>query len=197
MIFTDPTKLVQVLKSIHKLWEDENPTDWVSQTSIEIFYNFLTKKGKYLGIDGRLFDEVGFWYNAMSNNEDSLSDGTLTKDNVVVPQEKNIKLEYMIIEWEKVANTYDDEFTSYFTAEQIEEEFWFFRNEDYLDVGSFRLVNKDYIDGEIEDERIVSVEEVTPQQKEGVDNYMTNLSEGELNYMVKKLLDTHLHRKSK
>ena len=74
MIFTDPTKLVQVLKSIHKLWEDENPTDWVSQTSIENFYNFLTKKGKYLGIESSLFDEVGFWYNAMSNNEDSLSD---------------------------------------------------------------------------------------------------------------------------
>ena len=196
MIVTDPGKLVQVLKSLHKLWEDENPFDWVSQTSIESFYNFITKKGKYVGITNDIGD-LGFWYNAMADNEDLLSEKTLTKDNVVVPKEREIEVEFMVIEWEKVANHYKDDFSSYFTPNQIDDEFWFFRNEDYLDVGGFSLVNKDYIDGEIEDERVVSVKEITPLQKEGVDNYMTNLSEGELNYMVKKLLDTHLHRKSK
>ena len=196
MIITDPGKLVQVLKSLHKLWEDENPFDWVSQTSVENFHNFITKKGKYVGITNDIGD-LGFWYNAMADNEDLLSEKTLTKDNVVVPKEREIEVEFMVIEWEKVANHYKDDFSSYFTPNQIDDEFWFFRNEDYLDPGNFTLVNKDYIDGEIEDERVTSVREITPQQKEGVDNYMTNLSEGELNYMVKKLLDTHLHRKSK
>lgn len=196
MIVTDPGKLVQVLKSLHKLWEDENPFDWVSQTSVENFHNFITKKGKYVGITNDIGD-LGFWYNAMADNEDLLSEKTLTKDNVVVPKEREIEVEFMVIEWEKVANHYKDDFSSYFTPNQIDDEFWFFRNEDYLDPGNFTLVNKDYIDGEIEDERVTSVREITPQQKEGVDNYMTNLSEGELNYMVKKLLDTHLHRKSK
>lgn len=197
MIVTDPGKLVQVLKSLHKLWEDENPFDWVSQTSIENFHNFLNKKGKYIGIDSRLLDEVGFWYNAMADNEDLLEEGTLTKDSVVVPKEREIEVVFLVIEWEKVGNSYKDEFPSYFTPTQIEDEFWYFRNEDYLDPGNFTLVNKDYIDGEIEDERVTSVKEITPLQKESVDNYITNLSEGELNYMVKKLLDTHLHRKSK
>ncbi len=196
MIVTDSGKLVQSLKSLHKLWEDENPTDWVSQTSIESFYGFITKKGKYVGITNDIGD-LGFWYNAMANNEDLLSEKTLTKDNVVVPKEREIEVEFMVIEWEKVANHYKDDFSSYFTPNQIDDEFWFFRNEDYLDPGNFTLVNKDYIDGEIEDERVTSVREITPQQKEGVDNYITNLSEGELNYMVKKLLNTHLHRKSK
>lgn len=196
MIVTDPGKLVQVLKSLHKLWEDENPFDWVSQTSVENFHNFITKKGKYVGITNDIGD-LGFWYNAMADNEDLLSEKTLTKDNVVVPKEREIEVEFMVIEWEKVANHYKDDFSSYFTPNQIDDEFWFFRNEDYLDPGNFTLVNKDYIDGEIEDERVTSVREITPQQKEGVDNYMTNLSEGELNYMVKKLLNTHLHRKSK
>ena len=196
MIITDPGKLVQGLKTIHKLWEDENPVDWVSQTSIENFYDFIKKKGKYVGITTDM-DDIGFWYNAMSDNEDLLSEGTLTKDNVVVPKEKEIEVQFLIIEWEKVGNYYKDDFSSYFTPSQIEDEFWFFRNEDYLDPGNFRLINKDYIDGEIEDARVTSVREITPLQKEGVDNYMTNLSEGELNYMVKKLLDTHLHRKSK
>lgn len=196
MIVTDPGKLVQVLKSLHKLWEDENPFDWVSQTSVENFHNFITKKGKYVGITNDIGD-LGFWYNAMADNEDLLSEKTLTKDNVVVPKEREIEVEFMVIEWEKVANHYKDDFSSYFTPNQIDDEFWFFRNEDYLDPGNFTLVNKDYIDGEIEDERVTSVREITPQQKEGIDNYMTNLSEGELNYMVKKLLDTHLHRKSK
>lgn len=196
MIVTDPGKLVQVLKSLHKLWEDENPFDWVSQTSVENFHNFITKKGKYVGITNDIGD-LGFWYNAMADNEDLLSEKTLTKDNVVVPKEREIEVEFMVIEWEKVANHYKDDFSSYFTPNQIDDEFWFFRNEDYLDPGNFTLVNKDYIDGEIEDERVTSVREITPQQKEGVDNYMTNLSEGELNYIVKKLLNTHLHRKSK
>ena len=196
MIFTDPIKLIQALKSLHKLWEDENPVDWVSQTSIEKFYEFIDKKGKYIGVTTDMAD-IGFWYNALSDNEDLLNEGTLTKDNVIIPKEREIEVQFMIIEWEKVANHYIDEFPSYFTPIQIEDEFWFFRNEDYLDTGSFRLVNKDYIDGEIEDEKVTSVKEITPQQKEGVDNYMTNLSEGELDYMVKKLLDTHLHRKSK
>lgn len=196
MIVTDPGKLVQILKSLHKLWEDEKPFDWVSQTSVENFHNFITKKGKYVGITNDIGD-LGFWYNAMADNEDLLSEKTLTKDNVVVPKEREIEVEFMVIEWEKVANHYKDDFSSYFTPNQIDDEFWFFRNEDYLDPGNFSLVNKDYIDGEIEDERVVSVKEITPQQKEGIDNYMTNLSEGELNYMVKKLLDTHLHRKSK
>lgn len=196
MIVTDPGKLVQILKSLHKLWEDEKPFDWVSQTSVENFHNFINKKGKYVRITNEIGD-LGFWYNAMADNEDLLSEKTLTKDNVVVPKEREIEVEFMVIEWEKVANHYKDDFSSYFTPNQIDDEFWFFRNEDYLDPGNFSLVNKDYIDGEIEDERVVSVKEITPQQKEGIDNYMTNLSEGELNYMVKKLLDTHLHRKSK
>ena len=196
MRINDPTKLVQTLKSLNKLWGDTNPSDWVSQTSIESFYEFIVKKGKYIGITNDM-DDIGFWYNAMADNEDLLSDGTLTKENVVVPKEREIEVEFLIIEWEKVANSYEDTFPSYFTATQIEDEFWFFRNEDYLDPGLFTHTNKEYIDGEIEDERVSSVREITPQQRESVDNYMTNLSEGELDYMVKKLLDTHLHRKSK
>ena len=103
MIITDPGKLVQGLKTIHKLWEDENPVDWVSQTSIENFYDFIKKKGKYVGRTTDM-DDIGFWYNAMSDNEDLLSEGTLTKDNVVVPKEKEIEVQFLIIEWEKVAN---------------------------------------------------------------------------------------------
>jgi hypothetical protein len=87
--------------------------------------------------------------------------------------------------------------SSYFTPEQIKREFWFFNNEDYIDIGSFNNTNKEYIDGEIEDEHLTSVKEITPRQKESVDDYITNLSEGELDYMVKKLLDTHLHYNSK
>ena len=95
MIITDPGKLVQGLKTIHKLWEDENPVDWVSQTSIENFYDFIKKKGKYVGITTDM-DDIGFWYNAMSDNEDLLSEGTLTKDNVVVPKEKEIEVQFLI-----------------------------------------------------------------------------------------------------
>ena len=197
MIITDPTKLVQTLKSLNKLWGDANPFEnWVSQTSIESFYEFIVKKGKYIGITNDM-DDIGFWYNAMADNEDLLSDGTLTKENVVVPKEREIEVEFLRIEWEKVANSYEDTFPSYFTATQIEDEFSFFINEDYLDPGQFTHTNKEYIDGEIEDERVSSVREITPQQRESVDDYMTNLSEGELDYMVKKLLGTHLHRKSK
>jgi hypothetical protein len=199
MITEDKSVAVRVLKSLWVLWEkkyDTSISHWPSQETVQEFHEFIIKNGKLLGITDN-WDDLGFWYNAMILNEDNLYNKTLTKDNVELPTEKELELQFQRIEWEKVAYDYEDTMSSYFTPEQIKREFWFFNNEDYIDIGSFNNTNKEYIDGEIEDEHLTSVKEITPRQKESVDDYITNLSEGELDYMVKKLLDTHLHYNSK
>jgi hypothetical protein len=147
-----------------------------------------------------VYQKVVYFYDfslELLENEDNIYNKTLNKDNVGLPIEKELELQFRRIEWEKVAYDYEDTMSSYFTPEQIQREFWFFNSEDYIDIGSFNNTNKDWIDGEIEDESLTSVKEITPRQKESVNDYITNLSEGELDYMVKKLLDTHLHYNSK
>lgn len=195
MIITDKKRLTQSLKVMWSLWERKNPDEWPSNSKIENFHDFFIDNTKIMGFNDNL-DELSFWYNAIINNESNLNKKTLTEDNVAIPQKRTFSVDYTRIEWEKVANYHQKDIECYLTKTQLDDEFYFFTYEDYIDTASFMYTHKDYIDGELEHET-VDIKEITPQQKESVDNYMTNLSEGELDYMVKKLLGTHLHRKSK
>lgn len=192
MIVTDKSKLARQLKVLWALWERDHQKEWPSMTNLETFHTFFINVSNIMGFNDN-FDELSFWYNALILNEDNYD---LDADKIIVPEKKTFSVDYTRIEWEKVANYHQKDIECYLTSSQLDDEFWFLNNEDYIDTTSFMYTHKDYIDGELENESI-DIKEITPQQKESVDNYMTNLSEGELNYMVKKLLGNHLHRKSK
>lgn len=192
MIITDKSKLARHLKVLWALWEKHHPKEWPSHNNIETFHSFFIEVASIMGFNDN-FDELSFWYNALMLNEHNYN---FDADKIIVPEKKTFSVDYTRIEWEKVANYHQKDIECYLTRAQLDDEFWFLNNEDYIDTSSFKYTHKDYIDGELEDESI-DIKEITPQQKESVDNYMTNLSEGELDYMVKKLLGTHLHRKSK
>jgi len=194
----EKSTLVNTLKVLWKYWEKQFPSEWPSMINTSIggndeFHIFINKMGKLVSIDPEDIDQYYFWYNAFVENEDNLRNNSLTIDNVVVPEERELEYELKMVYWEKIVKTGTDYFTGYMTKEQFVSSFNDLVNNEYLTFD----INYDFmdvIDSDFADEDLVGVREVTKKQQESIDKMVNTLTESELKYLTETIIKKNLKK---
>jgi len=196
-------KLFKELKTLFNLWKkdygDASVDDFYGDLGESDFEYFLQKRGKLINANSEDMDDLFFWYNMMAENKEELEDGTLTVDSMKVPVKKTFGARIKRDESEHTTKYYEQEIDGYFMdSTQLETNLFYLLSEGYIDdYGD--LVDTDYYDSDVSDEDIDDVWEIGEVQQESIKNFVTNLSENETKFLIKKLLSNHRlgHPKSK
>jgi len=196
-------QLFKELKTLYNLWKkdygDASVDDFYGDLGQSDFEYFLQKRGKFINANSEDMDDLFFWYNMMAENKEELEDGTLTVDSMKVPVKKTFGARIKRDEAEYTTKYYEQEIDGYFMdSTQLEANLFYLISEGYIDdYGD--LVDTDYHDSDVNDEDIDDVWEIGEVQQESIKNFVTNLSENETKFLIKKLLSNHRlgHPKSK
>ena len=196
-------KLFQELKVLYSLWKkdygDTSVDDFYGDLGQSDFEYFLQKRGKFINANSEDMDDMFFWYNMMAENKERLEDDTLTVDSMKVPVKKTFGARIKRDESEWSTKYYEQEIDGYFMdSTQLEANLFYLISEGYIDdYGD--LVDTDYHDSDVNDEDVDEVWEIGEVQQESIKNFVTNLSENETKFLIKKLLSNHRlgHPKSK
>lgn len=196
-------QLFKELKTLFNLWKkdygDASVDDYYGDLGQSDFEYFLRKRGKLINANPEDMDDMFFWYNMMAENKERLEDGTLTVESMEVPVKKTFGARIKRDETEFATKYYEQEIDGYFMdSTQLEANLFYLISEGYLDdYGD--LVDTDYHDSDVNDEDIDDVWEIGEVQQENIKNFVTNLSENETKFLIKKLLSNHRlgHPKSK
>jgi hypothetical protein len=190
--------LVKTLKLLWKLWDKQFPAYRPSSINTRIdgddeYDKFINENGKLINVNPKDIDQYYFWYHALSENEDELGNNTLSVDNVVVPEERELKYELKVVYWEKMVKTGEEYFTGYMTEEQFENSFYDLVTEDYLTF-DINYTYHDIVDTKWVDETLERVIEVTKEQQESIDKIVNTLTESELKYLTETIIKKNLKR---
>lgn len=196
-------QLFKELKTLYNLWKkdygDASVDDFYGDLGQSDFEYFLQKRGKFINANSEDMDDLFFWYNMMAENKEELEEGTLTVDSMKVPVKKTFGARIKRDETEYTTKYYEQEIDGYFMdSTQLETNLFFIISEGYIDdYGD--LVDTDYHDSDVNDEDVDEVWEIGEVQQESIKNFVTNLSENETKFLIKKLLSNHRlgHPKSK
>ena len=196
-------QLFKELKTLYNLWKkdygDASVDDFYGDLGQSDFEYFLQKRGKLINANSEDMDDMFFWYNMMAENKEELEEGTLTVDSMKVPVKKTFGARIKRDETEYTTKYYEQEIDGYFMdSTQLETNLFYLISEGYIDdYGD--LVDTDYHDSDVNDEDIDDVWEIGEVQQESIKNFVTNLSENETKFLIKKLLSNHRlgHPKSK
>lgn len=190
-------QLFKELKTLFTIWKkdygDAGVDDFYGDLGNSDFEYFLQKRGKLINVNNEDMDDVFFWYNMMAENKESLEDGTLTVETMIVPVKKTFGARIKRDETEFTTKYYEQEIDGYFMdAHQLEVNLFYIISEGYLDdYGD--LVDTDYHDSDVSDEDVDEVWEIGEVQQESIKNFVTNLTENETKFLIKKLLSNHRH----
>ena len=162
MVLKDKNNILKVLKLLWKFWEEDSSITMPSyehdiQTSE--FLDILYEKGRLIGLTEMDDEDKFFWWNAIIFNEDSLSNGTLTVNNLKLPKKKDYNLTWVGEFRTTVRKTYVHEFSSYLTEEQIQRNYVYLDTEDIIDKWDSTAVEEEFIDEEIVDDWFEDIEE--------------------------------------
>jgi len=196
-------QLFRELKTLFNLWKkdygDASVDDFYGDLGESDFDYFLQKRGKLINANSEDMDDMFFWYNMMAENKERLEDDTLTVDSMKVPVKKTFGARIKRDESEWSTKYYEQEIDGYFMdSTQLEANLLYLISEGYIDdYGD--LVDTDYHDSDVNDEDVDEVWEIGEVQQESIKNFVTNLSENETKFLIKKLLSNHRlgHPKSK
>ena len=114
----------------------------------------LNKAIKKIGIRTELNLDVSFIYEVIQLNADKFNDNTITVENIILPELKQIEVDYYQTYSEVVHSYYKVNFESFSKQKRIVNNFFRYDGDDTVDINYIEPYDKDYGDSEFIDSGI-------------------------------------------
>jgi hypothetical protein len=109
---------------------------------------------KKIGIRTELNLDVSFIYEVIQLNEDKFDNNTITVENVILPELKEVEVDYYKTMSEAVNYYYKVDVKTFSKKRGIVQNFFRYDGDDYIEVDSYHPYDKEYNDSEILDSGI-------------------------------------------
>ena len=106
---------------------------------------------KKIGIRTELNLDVSFIYEVIQLNEDKFNDNTITVENIILPELKEVEVDYYKTMSEAVNYYYKIDVKSFSTKKSIVNNFFKYDGDDFVEVDSYHPYDKEYTDSEVLD----------------------------------------------
>jgi hypothetical protein len=112
---------------------------------------------KKIGIRTELNLDVSFIYEVIQLNEDKFNDNTITVENIILPELKEVEVDYYKTMSEAVNYYYKIDVKSFSTKKSIVNNFFRYYCDDFVEVDNYHPYVKEYTDSEVLDSGINAI----------------------------------------